>query len=336
MRQQSWAAAACLVAALLVGVVAADKRVPALKAREAASKSKIITFTEDDFNEYALSPDRPYHLVFFGSSRRLMDSPKLQLDALKTEYTYTAKAFKSMPENADRVFFVDMWHDDASPVFSRLGLQALPALWHWGPAQAGTPGKKVALPEAAKCGPGISKYPWPAENIAEFVKGRTSMPHAPIDRPSFIKSPLFPLAALVALAGGGLVAWRLYNSWIVRITWLWGLGALVVYGFSTSGGMFNIIRGMPMYIVERNGRLKWWMEGRQGQFGAEGFVMGSSYIFFSSTISLMVYALPHIKDGRIRSGVSVGAALLAAAVGRGIFSAYVSKTGISMRQFFRD
>jgi hypothetical protein len=35
-------------------------------------------------------------------------------------------------------------------VFSRLGLNALPALFHWGPSQVGKPGKKAALPDAAK------------------------------------------------------------------------------------------------------------------------------------------------------------------------------------------
>lgn len=73
------------------------------------------------------------------------------------------------------------------------------------------------------------------------MKGRTSLPHAAIDRPSFIKSPLFPLVALATLMVGGYVAWKLYNSPIVRVTWLWGLGALAIYGegcFEGSGWGF--------------------------------------------------------------------------------------------------
>lgn len=331
-------AAACLAVTLCAGLAAADvdKRVPALRALEASSRDKLITFGERQFTDYALSADRPYHLIFFGSARRLMDSDKLQLKKLKDEFILAAKAFKSLPENADRVFFVDMWHDDSAPVFSRLGLQALPALWHWAPTQGGKAGKKISLPEAAKCGDGISTYPWPAESITEFIKGRTSLPHGAIDRPSFVKSPLFPLFALAFLAGGGLVAWKLYNSWIVRLTWLWGLGSLAVYGFSTSGGMYNIIRGMPMYVMDRGGKIRWWMEGRSGQFGAEGFVMGSSYILFSSLISLMVYGLPHVKNGQLRSGLSITCAVLVGLVGRAIFSAYTQKSGMSMRSFFME
>lgn len=124
-----------------------------------------------------------------------------------------------------------------------------------------------------QCGQGISTYPWPAESIAEFVKGRTLLSHAPIDRPSFVKSPLFPLFALFVLGAGGVVAWRLYNSPLVRMTWLWALGALAVYGFSTSGGMYNIIRGMPMYYRRPGGKIQWWLEvrgGREAGAGARG------------------------------------------------------------------
>lgn len=62
--------------------------------------------------------------------------------------------------------------------------------------------------------------------------------------------------------------------------------------------------------------------------------MGGSYILFSGCISLMVYALPHVKDVRARSGLSFVAAAAAAVIGRGIFAAYYGKTGMGMRSFF--
>eukprot|EP00882_Tetradesmus_deserticola_P025835 GHRQ01028410.1.p1 GENE.GHRQ01028410.1~~GHRQ01028410.1.p1 ORF type:complete len:109 (+),score=41.66 GHRQ01028410.1:214-540(+) len=64
-------------------------------------------------------------------------------------------------------------------------------------------------------------------------------------------------------ASGGYVAWVVYNSPIVKITPLWALGALAVYWFATSGGMYNIIRGMPLYYRGQNGKLVWWMEVSQ-------------------------------------------------------------------------
>lgn len=304
---------ACL-ALLLAGAAAVDPRVARLQELEAKSKNGLITFDEALFNELALSEDRPYHLIVFGSAARLMDHPKVQLAKLKQEFLYAVQAYKAGPD-AGKVFFVDMWFEQSSPVLSRLGLTTVPALFHWGPAQAGKPGKKIPLPKDAQCG-GISSYPWPAESIATFIKGRTLLGHAPIDRPSFLKSPLFPLFALAVLAAGGWAAWRLYHSPLVRMTWLWALGALAVYGLSTSGFMFNIIRGMPMYIVERDGKVRWWLDQRGNQLGLEGMVMGSSYILFSGCISLMVYALPHVRDAKLRSGLSVAAAVLGAAVER--------------------
>lgn len=64
--------------------------------------------------------------------------------------------------------------------------------------------------------------------------------------------------------------------------------------------------------------------------------MGASYILFSCCISLMVYGLPHVKNGQLRSALSVVSALMAAFVGRGIFGAYQAKSGMSMRSFFTE
>ena len=37
---------------------------------------------------------------------------------------------------------------------------------------------------------------------------------------------------------------------------LWVFGVLVIYWFSVSGGMHNIIRGVPMYYPDQNGQVK--------------------------------------------------------------------------------
>lgn len=92
------------------------------------------------------------------------------------------------------------------------------------------------------------------------VSGSSGKAAAEVDRPSILKSPLFPVGLLAFICGGGYAAWRVYNSPIVRITWLWALGALAVFWFATSGGMYNIIRGIPLYYNGPNGKLVWWME----------------------------------------------------------------------------
>lgn len=111
-----------------------------------------------------------------------------------------------------------------------------------------------------QCGKSASSYPWPAESIVDFFRGRTGTQADVIDRPSFIKSPFFPPFAMVMLAVLGWIGWKIYCSPLVRITALWGIFALTIYWFSASGGMYNIIRGMPMYTYTREGKLRWWME----------------------------------------------------------------------------
>ena len=111
-----------------------------------------------------------------------------------------------------------------------------------------------------QCGGNISKYPWPAEELVKCVEDKTSTKAAAVDRPSATKHPLFPVAAVSFLVVLAYAAWKVYNSPIVRITALWGIGACAVFWFSTSGGMYNIIRGMPMVSVGQNGKVMWWMQ----------------------------------------------------------------------------
>jgi len=113
-----------------------------------------------------------------------------------------------------------------------------------------------------QCGPKIATYPWPAEDLLSCVSRHASLTAAPIDRPTIAKHPLFPVGLLATIVVGGTVAWKLYNSPIVRITGLWTLGALGVYWFATSGGMYNIIRGIPFSMTNQQGKKVYWMEVR--------------------------------------------------------------------------
>ena len=61
-----------------------------LQSVEAGVKDKIIDFDMALFEELAASPGRPYSLVFFCSAESKMDSPQLQLRALRKEFALTA------------------------------------------------------------------------------------------------------------------------------------------------------------------------------------------------------------------------------------------------------
>lgn len=82
----------------------------------------------------------------------------------------------------------------------------------------------------------------------------------------------------------------------------------------------------------------WWyvvaLQGRQGQLGAEGFIMGSSYIFFSTTLASLTYVVPKIKNTQARAVISLGLVLVAALSAYRILETYHAKSGMRMRSFF--
>lgn len=94
----------------------------------------------------------------------------------------------------------------------------------------------------------------------QCVSRQTGLTAGQVERPTIVQNPLFPVGLLAFIVVGGTVAWKLYNSPIVRITGIWALGALAVYWFATSGGMYNIIRGIPFSYTNQQGKKVYWME----------------------------------------------------------------------------
>ena len=105
-----------------------------------------------------------------------------------------------------------------------------------------------------------------------------------------------------------------------------------------AGGLFNIIRGMPMSSVDRDGKVQWFMPG-QGQLGAEGFLMGSTYVSFAMCCFALTQ-LPRWFAGSKDSTVYrvVAYVLLLAAVGlfRMVVNFYTMKTGYRLRWYVLD
>ncbi len=82
------------------------------------------------------------------------------------------------------------------------------------------------------------------------VQEKTGISVGTIDRPSLANSRLFPVFALAFVATGTYVAYRIYYLPILKNLGLWLAGCLVVFWFSASGGMHNIIRGVPLVMPD--------------------------------------------------------------------------------------
>jgi hypothetical protein len=104
--------------------------------------------------------------------------------------------------------------------------------------------------------------------------------------------------------------------------------------FAVSGGLFNIIRGTPMYSFEKDGKPKYFVEGRSYQFGAEGFIMGSLYIAFSFSLVGLMYGAPLVASKQARGVVGIGLVAAAALLLRKIFELYTWKAGYQPTMYF--
>lgn len=62
--------------------------------------------------------------------------------------------------------------------------------------------------------------------------------------------------------------------------------------------------------------------------------MGSSYIFFSSTLASLTYVVPKIRNAQARATISLVLVLAAAFSAFRILETYHAKSGMRMRSFF--
>lgn len=100
-------------------------------------------------------------------------------------------------------------------------------------------------------------YPWKAEDMGRFVTERTQLKPGAIERPSFLKSPMFPVLVLGVLSLGAWLAFKLYYAEFMKNTLIYMVAVIAVYWFSVSGGMYNIIRGVPMqHWDKRSGKVR--------------------------------------------------------------------------------
>lgn len=303
-----------------------DSKAQELVSLRDQSSDGIIQINQKLFQKYALAPDRSYSLIIFLSADYLLDDPRLQLRNKYNEYKYAAQAF-SRAQDAQRVFFTVLKFEESEQLFRQLGVQTLPYIVHWGPLNEPRSSGNLQLKEADVLSGQKVQREWKAEEMAKFVVDRTGAAHAEIDRPSFVKSPIFPFVALAVLSAGLYTAWRVYQSPLIKYKPLWVAGALTIYWFSSSGGMYNIIRGMPLYIVNQEKKLQFWLPGRGNQLGAEGFTMGFIYLGASLCMTAITYTLPKWRNSQQRNAAAMLLTITAAFLVYKAFELYKWKAG---------
>lgn len=280
-----------------------DQRVEELLQLQERAPDSIIRLDDASLRKFALQPEgRPYSLVVFFDALQLRDKTELKLEELRKEFGLAASAFvthnKGTPAGS-KVFFVELEFKQSPLSFSLFGVNALPSIRLVPPGKSGL--KESQSLDAGEMGRA-------ADGIAAFVESRTGHKVGEIQRP-----PLVTKQQMVVVAGGLLVA----APFVVKMLMapntplhereLWCFGALLIYFFSVSGGMFNIIRGMPLFMPDRNnpGKLLFFYQQSGMQLGAEGFVVGFLYTVVGAILALVSHFLDRFKSRMVQRMVMV-------------------------------
>jgi len=258
----------------------------------------------------------------------------------------------------DALFFATLDFESAREAFHRLGVQSLPWIVSISPGAA-----IPAEGDIEVLGDGVMRHAryghrhWSAADFARFASDRVEawrnendendglfgspssssssgdfppaiVIHEAPPRPSVVNVIL----GLSMLSGLAAIGWKLYHSALARSYPLWTLACLTVWWFSTSGGMYNIIRGMPMVLPQRDGTVKLFLDG-SGQVGFEGFLMGSLYASVGLCFFLLSAAATRLSDEGGRRMAGYAALCLAWFAYRRVVSIHDWKTGFAWHSF---
>lgn len=270
----------------------------------------------------------------------------------------------------DAVFFATLDFETAREAFHRLGVQSLPWIISLSPdAVVPREGDVEILGDAVMRHARYGHRHWVASDFAKFASDRIEAWRAEAragggsgseafssssssssssadaseseeqEEPAIVieEAPARPSAVNVSLGLATLsllaaVAWRLYTSRLARSYPLWTLACLGVWWFATSGGMYNIIRGMPMVLPQRDGTVKLFLDG-SGQVGFEGFLMGTLYATVGVSLALLGSAATRLSDEGARRAFGYSALCVAWFAYRKVVSIHDWKTSFGWHSF---
>ena len=149
-----------------------------------------------------------------------------------------------------------------------------------------------------------------AESMAEFVEKNTKFTVGPIHRPPILSKPQVAIIVVLFLISLPFLVKRLYlGDTLLNDRRVWLSGAVFVYFFSVSGGMFNIIRKMPMFMGDREDpdKIVFFYQGSGMQLGAEGFSVGGLYSIVGLLLAFVTHVLVRVRNVNVQRGVMIAA-----------------------------
>ncbi|KAK8496647.1 hypothetical protein V6N13_062871 [Hibiscus sabdariffa] len=265
-----------------------------LLALQSESKSGVIHLDDRTIARFLTSAKtpRPYSLLIFFDATQLHDKSELHLLELRREFTLVASSFITNHNNSNtKLFFADIEFRESQSSFHLFGVNSLPHIRLVGP------NAKSLKDDSEQMDQG--DFSRMAESMAEFVESRTKLTVGPLHRPPILSKTQMGLVVAVLLISAPFVAKKIFaGETFLHDPKIWLSGAVFVYFFSVSGAMHNIIRKMPMFLVDRNdpNKLVFFYQGSGMQLGAEGFAVGFLYTIVGLLLAFVTHLLVYVKN----------------------------------------
>ncbi|KAG6754674.1 hypothetical protein POTOM_040468 [Populus tomentosa] len=270
------------------------------------SKSGVIHLNDHIVSRFLTSTKtpRPYSLLIFFDAKHLHSKTELHLQDLHTEFSLLSSSFISNNDasSASSLFFCDVEFKESQNSFALFGVNSLPHIRLVGP-NVKNPKDSEQMDQG--------DFSRMAESMAEFVESRTKLTVGPINRPPMLSTNQIAFLGVILLIWAFFFIKKLLTKDTFLHDWkVWLLGAVFVYFFSVSGAMFNIIRKMPMFLVDRNdpNKLVFFYQGSGMQLGGEGFAVGFLYTIVGLLLGVVTHVLVRVKNRtaqRVVMGVSL-------------------------------
>ncbi|KAI4304284.1 hypothetical protein MLD38_039817 [Melastoma candidum] len=287
-----------------------------LMALQSRSPSGIIRLDDDSVSRFLTSvpTPRPYSLVISFDLAKLHSGPNPHLSIMQYEYSLLAKSFLSnQNENvSQRLFFCILEFSESNSSFALFGVGSLPHL-------------RVILPYVTSMDKsGYLNLPddilWRAEHMAELIESATGIIVGQITRPPrYSRIQIAVATAITLITVPSVVKKIVRGETFLHRKEAWLVGAVSVYFFSVSGLMFNVIRKMPMFIVDKKdaSRVIYFVPGMGRQLGVEGIAVGLLYALVGLMLAGITHGAVKVDNGMARQGVMVVAMAASAwAVGK--------------------
>jgi oligosaccharyltransferase complex subunit gamma len=274
-------------------------QVAELLALQAKARDSVVRLDVKSWEKYAGGKARPYSLIVYLNSKAVQSG---QLAALlrdmRVEFGYTAASYAKSLKDSERegkVFFAELdYNEESRDIFHRLGVSSLPYAFHLPGSVVARGDAKLKLDKDDRMTSKSNALPWDASTFQHFTGERVGI-LVDVVRPSIFRTWWWPLVAVAILliAGYTGISFATSDFFKKNIERIGILASMFIYWFATSGGLYNIIRGMPFsYPDHQTRKMVYFLSGSGQQLGAEGFLNGTLYMMFAMPLTCMTFVIP--------------------------------------------